>query len=1065
MYFRFTLSLLLFLVTASLVQAQLQKSPGPPERIKEIVKVKNRLFAGSVRLFYSDNNGDSWEACPSPFSSKVVGLYTLDSTLFVSSYSDGIFMSEDLGKTWKNVLTFQTSANLENQKFLEVNDSTIILCNIGRGIYISTNKGRTWSRKSDGDMLAQDEKHQYGTTYLPNSYTYYLTTSTNYFANYSYTMQAISLKSGHHINDLILIDSILFIATRGDSAGVYRSGDFGKTWEYFKKGFDSNTNKISELTYQEDTMYASTNTGVYYSADKGLSWISLNYKMPFHDNDIIKYRKFGNNRYALTKIPSLLVLSPQGEWKEKAFGINDSFTSNLFSCRDTLFATSTYDYTYYTTDGIRWNRYTNSLYQLNPRLGTLKCQFQIGNTLLASYLGEERGLFRSTDNGNTWERKSFESPQAFYTHESELYIVDQNSVSQSLDQGETWKYEPSNDKLFFISDFLIYSSNAFFVASSDGVFKSTDKGKTWQLVLSLAGHQKHLLKIGDQIIVGSDNGYIANQIFVSKDQGLTWEQRTSPPTAYQSTVLNLYLHHGTFIATTTDGIFLSTDTCQHWKKIIPSFMPPLSFINKSSVFKGKLYIATDEGIYSLDLSIVDCIVNGSIDGCGKLSGWIYRDENENCKYDSHDTGFSNNAILIEPGPFLTFANDSGFYSINLPYGNYKVTPVPDNPLSFIACPSQGFQIITLDTLHSYFDTINFAKTFAIAPDVWVSVYCAAARPGFDFHYIAQIGNRGTVPASGNMAFAIDPRLQYISSTLSDSLVNDTLYYQFKDLAPQETINIDIHTKISPQKVWLGDTLISYISCKVPFDFDTLNNAEYIKRTVTGSYDPNAKYVNPLGESKQGLIELSDSLLNYTIQFQNVGTDTAFTVVITDTIISTLDIRSFRMGASSHPYKVEIRNGNVIRWTFNDIKLPDSTTNAIASQGYVKFYMRQSSSNQIGDVIKNTADIFFDYNSPVRTNTTLNTIGHIITNINSSTENHLFTAYPNPFTGNLTIDFDNFNEKGSVEILDLSGKVLYAGMFRSGRFEADLSKLNAGMYFVKVKGSSNSYDKIVRVIKK
>ena len=140
----------------------------------------------------------------------------------------------------------------------------------------------------------------------------------------------------------------------------------------------------------------------------------------------------------------------------------------------------------------------------------------------------------------------------------------------------------------------------------------------------------------------------------------------------------------------------------------------------------------------------------------------------------------------------------------------------------------------------------------------------------------------------------------------------------------------------------------------------------------GSYDPNAKSVYPAGYFSQNFISDEDEL-EYHIQFQNTGTDTAFTVVLRDTLSEYLDPTSVRVGVSSHPYTFEIIEGGVLKFTFENILLPDSTTNLEASNGFVRFEVDQKEGNAPGTVINNRAGIYFDFNAPIITNTIFNTI--------------------------------------------------------------------------------------------
>jgi hypothetical protein len=65
---------------------------------------------------------------------------------------------------------------------------------------------------------------------------------------------------------------------------------------------------------------------------------------------------------------------------------------------------------------------------------------------------------------------------------------------------------------------------------------------------------------------------------------------------------------------------------------------------------------------------------------------------------------------------------------------------------------------------------------------------------------------------------------------------------------------------------------------------------------------------------------------------------------------------------------------VLTWTFDNINLPDSTRDQAGSNGFVKFTVLPVKDLPAGTRIENFADIYFDYNPPVRTNTVFNTLG-------------------------------------------------------------------------------------------
>ncbi len=156
-----------------------------------------------------------------------------------------------------------------------------------------------------------------------------------------------------------------------------------------------------------------------------------------------------------------------------------------------------------------------------------------------------------------------------------------------------------------------------------------------------------------------------------------------------------------------------------------------------------------------------------------------------------------------------------------------------------------------------------------------------------------------------------------------------------------------------------------------------NNEQDPFRTVfcgnnIGSFDPNDKRGFPLGLGDNHII-YPDTDLDYQIRFQNTGTDTAFTVIIRDTISTDLNLETFRPGASSHEYEWQLFPGNMVEFRFYDIMLPDSNVNEVASHGFVNYKIEQQADNLPGTVINNQAAIYFDFNDPIFTNITTHRI--------------------------------------------------------------------------------------------
>jgi uncharacterized repeat protein (TIGR01451 family) len=144
--------------------------------------------------------------------------------------------------------------------------------------------------------------------------------------------------------------------------------------------------------------------------------------------------------------------------------------------------------------------------------------------------------------------------------------------------------------------------------------------------------------------------------------------------------------------------------------------------------------------------------------------------------------------------------------------------------------------------------------------------------------------------------------------------------------------------------------------------------------IIDSFDPNDKAVVPQGMTENYYTPMGKAL-EYTIRFQNTGTDTAYKVVVVDTLSANLNMSTLQLGTVSHPYTLSVsgKGKPVLTFTFNNINLPDSTSDQLGSNGYIKFSIKPKEGLAEKTIIKNYADIFFDYNEPVRTNTVFNTI--------------------------------------------------------------------------------------------
>ena len=229
------------------------------------------------------------------------------------------------------------------------------------------------------------------------------------------------------------------------------------------------------------------------------------------------------------------------------------------------------------------------------------------------------------------------------------------------------------------------------------------------------------------------------------------------------------------------------------------------------------------------------------------------------------------------------------------------------------------------------------------------------------------------------------------------------------------------------------------------------------RENTSSFDPNDKTGFPTGYGQQHFIEANTDI-EYLIRFQNTGTDTAFTVVIRDTLSIHLDATTIQMGGSSHPMRYELYGNGILKFVFDDIMLPDSNVNEPASHGFVKFRIRQKRDLPTGIVIKNSAAIYFDFNEPIITNTTDHTIGenfieiNVIGNSSNIGPGHLpwVHVYPNPFVEEATFELKNISGQAfGFQLLDVQGKLISNEDFYGKKYHFNRNGMTSGVYFFQI----------------
>ncbi|WP_298345144.1 T9SS type A sorting domain-containing protein [uncultured Algibacter sp.] len=343
---------------------------------------------------------------------------------------------------------------------------------------------------------------------------------------------------------------------------------------------------------------------------------------------------------------------------------------------------------------------------------------------------------------------------------------------------------------------------------------------------------------------------------------------------------------------------------------------------------------------------------------------------------------------------------------------------------------------------------------------------AAPRPGFEHQNYLVLQNLGTTHiSSGTIEFVADSQLTFVraeSDNLNYSFLQNINGFNldFVNLSPGDTEYIQIFMT-SPTDIELG-TIVTNTSAYVTQDNDNYleNNTSILSEVVIGSYDPNdilESHGPEILHSSFG----SEDYLYYTIRFQNVGTADAINVSIDNTLDSRLDKSTIQMLSSSHA-NVFTRTNNQLNWQFDDIYLPSEDMDEPNSHGYLHYKIKPLAGYSVGDIIPNTAEIYFDFNPAVITNTFETEFTTTLSNteINSS----VFSIYPNPTRSFIELNFGKgINKTIKINIYDIQGKRVFdkTNEVEDASLKIDVSQLTKGMYFLKVDdGTSKTTKKLI-----
>lgn len=1037
---------LLLILSNTYTQAQWSRTNGPWGGYAFCLEqTSTALLAGTADGIYSSvNQGQTWQRtnfvngiCSDIlyFNDTLIVAYSVpseDTTLSITSFDNGI--------TWSSPSFISVSSFTTRNKLHHSGNNIIIESNYK--YYISIDFGTTWFTMPI----------PYGVSI------YYIDFSENYLLMSA--LDSTLTHFGHLICDqgtlnwnlidttylssrAIIVDSVILI-DHSDSLQNYivRSNDLGLSWDTVV------TLPLTSLQIfkdQNDSIYYFDNSmNFYLSADLGLTWAPSPVAHGWHYHDPIQLNN-GNEISIFENTGIVRYTHSLGTHIPSYTGISAHHTTLISEMNSNLYCATTLGMFKSINSGVMWQQVQIPLTSYEFESLNVRSSEHSGDTLL---FFTEKNTIRSVDNGTTWDTLS-----APFEHSIDIFSTARigNRIYRSTlnnhytdDFGQSWTLLPDLPSVTpcvpISSDatgtFCVANGELFSVTNSGSVFHLDLSNNTWvydTCYFSAGAYNGNVMFQLDTVLVT----VIQHRMLISYDYGSTWIESPAnglPLDEFGEIKIprRLIYQNNMWIGSCgISGIYASADQGNNWGPFF-SGNSPFFCTGGITTLNNELFA----GSYSAGVWKRDAVHHS-------FNGTVYSDFNQNGTQDFGENGIPGISLNLGTSSSITYTDNSGNFVLFSDAQGDTLRPVLHQ---FYQSANPGYYII--DTLSSSPFMFGIQMPSSLS-DLSIDLNTTHTfRPGFQSNLNVQVDNHGFLRQPSEVMMIADTGVVFISANPApDLIIGDTLYWTLDSLSFGDQSRIRI-TFLAPTTLQQGD-LLNFSAVIIPTQPDTFpsDNQIAIVVMVRNSIDPNDKQC-----SEEDHISLADVVagkeIEYTIRFQNTGTAPAINIHITDTLSPYLDWSSFRVISSSSPVRTTLASG-VADFHFDNIQLPDSNLNEPLSHGYVKYGMNCNTDCTSGNVIDNTATIFFDFNPGIRTNTvTTSIIDSIVLAVHPMIFDPTIkvVVFPNPASDKLFIRLLNGSQSDKeLRITNMLGQNMRTELIQANETSINIEALNPGIY--------------------
>ncbi|MDO8366203.1 MAG: T9SS type A sorting domain-containing protein [Saprospiraceae bacterium] len=1028
----FVITLMLF--SAQMLPAQWESLPAPgDENITNILNMGGIWVAlGETGLYRSTNDGLSWSKTLDINTSYATAITQFGNDVFAIAYGQGLYRSSNQGMTW-DLLSNQLPAGLVYPDGIGVTDNYILfetfsavyrynkaapdtpvpVLNLGQLYYPNTllmqvNGNEVWVAVKDSLLRSTDEGNTWNLVF-----------------------------EGHRAKGLAIHGDTIMLCTE---AGLQRSVNNGATWSLVYSG--SQTYGVFWQSGQWFfRAYPSNGNSFLYSSDGGNTWKTFSNMLDEAYATVFMLAKNGGTTMLATSVGIVRSTDGGNYWEVRNTGIGGEPSSffdlgRLYELGNYLGLVGSAS----EDDGATWFR---------PLVDANNLGFPYtahnGNFFATDY---DQKLYRSVGDLRHWQaigvqftpgisHKLLSEGAHFYMFEYDSWNGSPATIYESTDNGLHWA--PTGGTTSSALEIVAKGDYLFEWRGYIGLFRSQNGGVTWQ---SVGAGLSNLAQWSGDVKFHSDGvhlfAYDYNAIMVSSNNGLTFSKISNNllnSFGYPMGADYLISDGNVVVVIADDGIYLSLGLNDQWFDISAN-LPFTYFYNESLIIHNGYILLDSENsglpLWKRSLASINL---------AQFDGKVWRDDNNNGQQDPGEPPYKGAIVQAGSGSFATSVAD-GTYALFADLNNDTLRV--KKPAPWVIPNPEFYNVTTTETGK------NFGLYFP--PDITdlqvdltnVTVF----RPGFHENIYLSYANLGTADSDGMIYFVANAPLEFQSAfPAPDGAIGDTLFWNLQNLDAFSNGQIVINVKV-PVGTPISSLVTAYarINPTQP-DANLADNQSFLSEIVFGSYDPNDKRCNALIITPEQIAAGED--LTYTIRFQNTGTYPAEFVRIADTLdFERLDVATFQVLATSHPCQTTLRGSGAVEFFFDQIDLPPSDFNEPASHGFIKYSIRPKAGLALGQQIRNTAFIYFDFNAPIVTNTTVTGVAETVGTQNYWQSNRIqaLLLSPNPGTGIVQVQTGE-KSPGFLRVFNALGALVLERNDFSDLEKLDLTSLPSGHYML------------------